>query len=160
MTELQSIVLATWNGAALPEATEVYARLQHLDAYYPDFERWYWESVVPGLVDGTRMIRAIRSEDRVVAVLIAKRTDEERKLCTLWVDERFAGKGFGVRLINEGRKWVGTDTPLASVPEERMGELSGILGRMGFVVTEALKSFYRPGKTEYVFNGRLTAISG
>ncbi|RWY79146.1 hypothetical protein EHI46_00175 [Rhizobium leguminosarum] len=160
MTELQNVVLATLSGAALPEVAEVYTRLQHLDAYYPDFERWYWQSVVPGLLDGTRTIRAIRSRDRVLAVLIAKKTDEERKLCTLWVDEIYAGKGLGVRLINEGRQWVGSNTPLASVPEERMGELSGILGRMGFVVTEALESFYRPGKTEYVFNGRLSTING
>lgn len=141
------------------ESAEVYSCLSHLESYYPDFERWYWDTVVPGITEGTRMVRVVRRDDEIIAALIAKRECAERKLCTLWVRPDFVGHGVGVRLIEEGRRWVGEASPLASVPEERMPELGGILVRMGFVLTQKLDSFYRPGKAEFVFNGRLAALN-
>lgn len=101
----------------------------------------------------------MKNDDCIVAALIAKRTRDERKLCTLWVRPELAGVGIGVRLIEAGRLWVGTRSPLASVPEERMPELAGILDRLGFTQTQRLESFYRPGKAEYLFNGTLCGLS-
>lgn len=149
-----------FSGIAQPsESAEIYSCLSHLDSYYPDFDQWYWGTVVPGITKGTRMVRVVRRDDEIIAALIAKREPLERKLCTLWVRPDFVGHGVGVRLIDEGKCWVGDASPLASVPEERMPELGGILVRMGFVLTQKIDSFYRPGKTEFVFNGRLAKLN-
>jgi GNAT superfamily N-acetyltransferase len=101
----------------------------------------------------------VERDGRIIAVLIAKR-GEEQKLCCLWVDPMFRGSGVGVRLIKEGMDWVGTSVPLATVPEERMPEFSDILERLGFALTEVVESYYRPGKKEFVFNGRLSRVVG
>lgn len=158
MNQLPSIQFVDSASNFACDVVEVYACVSHLVEYYPDFDAWYWGKVVPGLSDGTRKIDTVTRGGRVVAVLISKKTDDEKKLCTLWVDPAFIGTGVGVRLINSGRQWLGTDEPLASVPEERMPELARVLIGLGFKLTQILESAYRPGKTEYVFNGRLSAL--
>jgi GNAT superfamily N-acetyltransferase len=137
------------------DVVRVYDSIKHLDAFYPAFERWYWGTVVPGLADGTRLLETVIRDGELVGILIAKRNKEERKLCTLWVHRKFAGSGVGVRLIRAGCEWVGSSTPLATVPEERMSEFGDLLPRLGFELTQVVQSYYRDGKAEYVFNGQL-----
>lgn len=140
------------------DVVAVYSRSRHLVEYYPNFEGWFWGSVVPGLSDGTRYIETVVRHGEIVALLIAKKTVNESKLCTLWVDPQYVGSGMGVRLINAGRRWLGVEKPLATVPEERMPELKGVLEALGFEMTQVVESAYRPGKIEYVFNGSLAAL--
>lgn len=137
------------------DVVRVYDSIKHLDTCYPDFERWYWGTVVPGLADGTRLLETVVREGELVGILISKRTEEEQKLCTLWVHPKFAGSGVGVRLIRAGCEWVGSRTPLATVPEERMSEFADLLPRLGFTLTQIARSYYRDGKAEYVYNGQL-----
>jgi GNAT superfamily N-acetyltransferase len=142
----------------LAAATKAYDCISHLSHFYPGFEGWYWGKVVPGVSQGCRLVHVVKREDRIVGVLIAKREAGEKKICTLWVENALKGSGLGVRLIHFACDWLETARPLASVPEERMPELSGVLGRLGFRLTERLDSFYRLGKTEFVFNGRLSRL--
>lgn len=139
----------------LPDAARAYAAVAHLDGFYPDFEEWFWCKVVPGLGRGTRWLRVVERADEVVGVAVAKAEGDELKLCTVWVHPRLEGSGLGVRLIREGCGWLGTDRPLATVPEELMPRFAPILDRLGFTVDQALDGYYRAGKREFVFNGVL-----
>ncbi|MFG1371466.1 GNAT family N-acetyltransferase [Xanthobacter oligotrophicus] len=134
----------------------VHERIAHLSAYYPAFDDWFWGTVVPGASNGTRLVHSVIRDERIVGVLIAKLDVFERKICTVWVDDTCKGTGMGVRLIRQACSWLGTRRPLASVPEERMTEFAAVLPRMGFELTQCLDSFYRTGRKEFVFNGRLS----
>jgi hypothetical protein len=138
---------------AKASALETFECVRGLALYYPDIVRWYWDKVVPGVGDRTRLVRTVRREGKIVAVLICKRTDTERKICTLWVDESQRNAGLGVRLLKEGCRWLGTGTPSATVPEERLAEFADILVRMGIPYRGAVASPYRDGKTEHLFGG-------
>lgn len=122
---------------------------------YPDFGSWFWGNVPAGMDAGTRRVFTHRSHVGVDAVVIAKRTREERKLCTVWVADHARRRGLATDLIDEACGWLGTQLPLISVPEERMPELAPLLDRRGFVHSAALPSYYRQGRTEHVFNGGL-----
>ncbi|WP_159725924.1 GNAT family N-acetyltransferase [Methylosinus sp. Ce-a6] len=139
--------------ATLISMTAVYERIEHLSVFYPNFESWFWDIVIPGIADGSRLVHPVMRDDRIVGVVIAKSATHEKKICTVWVEDPFKGRGLGVRLIRLGCNWLKTARPLATVPEERMSELSGILARLGFEQTGKVLSFYRPGKTEYIYNG-------
>lgn len=132
----------------------VFDALSHLEKTYPGFGRWYWEKVVPGLGDGTRMALQATRGGAVEAVMIAKRTPGERKLCTLWTSERVRGEGVGAALLSEALDWLQDPSPLMTVPEERMPQFRRLLRGQDFSLTGIVDSMYRPGAKEYVFNGR------
>jgi GNAT superfamily N-acetyltransferase len=141
-----------------PAPVRAYEAIAHLEATYPGFSDWYWGKVVPGMADGTRWLRIVERSGRIDGVAIAKNDNAERKLCTVWVRPELLGAGLGVRLIREGCAWLGTERPLASVPEELMPQYEAILSRLGFSLDQVLDGYYRPGRREFVFNGRLTAL--
>jgi GNAT superfamily N-acetyltransferase len=142
----------------IPEADlqRVFGRLQFLEADYPDFDGWYWNTVVPEARHGEiRRIHFVERDQQIAGVYIAKRSLTERKLCNVWVAPEWERSGMGVRLMLDAMQWMGTSTPLASVSEARMPQFADIMTRLGYVLTQVLDGYYRPGSREFVYNGAL-----
>ncbi len=57
-----------------------------ISTYYPNYREWFQTKMLPGILQGTRAIIAIEDSDEVVA-LISLKKEEERKICTLYVDK-------------------------------------------------------------------------
>lgn len=129
------------------------ASLRDVAAFYPGFDSWFWLKVVPGAADGKRFVDTITRGSQVVAVAISKKDGSERKLCTLFVEEGARGQGHGTALLERACGWLGTDKPTATIAEERLGDFASIIERMRWVKTSELRSAYRQGKTEFVYNG-------
>jgi GNAT superfamily N-acetyltransferase len=136
------------------DPADLWRSLVGLESSYPNFRFWFESKVVPGLYRGTRRLFIIMNVGRPIGIAIAKR-EEERKLCTVWVHEKYRRRGVACALIDEATEWLGTERPLFTVPEERLSEFQGILRRRCFAYTESARAYYRPGKVEYVFNGLL-----
>lgn len=152
--------LQSWSSSphsTIADTASVYEAVQHLSCFYPGFHNWFWATVVPGIVDGSRHINAVRKDDgQVVATAISKKTAEERKLCTLWVEEKERGFGQGVRLTQMACDWLGTAKPRATVGEENYENLLPLAKRFGWQMTDCRVSLYRDGRREYEFNGDRT----
>lgn len=127
--------------------------MAELAAYYPGFDSWYWSKVVPGMSDGTRFVDTVSVGGMIVAVAISKRTAQEKKLCTVFVKPESRGRGHGIRLIDRACLWLGTQYPLATLPEEKLADFAPVIDRRGWRLTAAIPSAYRQGKAEYVLNG-------
>ncbi len=136
---------------------EVYAAIVDLDQLYPDFGNWFWNKVVPE-IGNSRRIFTEWSDGQLAGVVIAKAEGDERKLCTVWIAPNFKKQGLGRRLMSEAKVWLGTETPLISVPHQRLSEFQPIFDQWGFSLTQTLRSYYRYGETEYVFNGTLPLL--
>ncbi|MBD9627993.1 hypothetical protein IB279_34125 [Ensifer sp. ENS06] len=134
---------------------DVYAALADVCHLYPNFEEWYWDKVVPEL-GVSRSIFVDWMNERITGVVIAKRTCDEQKVCTVWVDKGFRAQGVASSLIGEASRWLGTDYPMITIPQNRLSEFSGILRSGRFAQTQKLASYYRAGETEHVFNGWLS----
>lgn len=132
----------------------LFAELSHLEAVYPGFGRWYWGKMAPGLSDGTRKAIQATKDGVFEGIVIAKRTSEERKLCTLWTTERSRGSGIGTALFSEALDWLQDSSPVATVPAERIDQFGGLLRGQGFALTGVVDSMYRPGAKEFIFNHR------
>lgn len=127
--------------------------LGEVAAYYPGFDAWYWRKVVPGAADGSRLVDTVVRDGVTVAVAISKKAKDEMKLCALFVRQEARGQGHGIRLLDRACLWLGTDKPLATIPEERMPAFAKIVRERDWVMTGTLLSAYRPGRIEYVYNG-------
>jgi GNAT superfamily N-acetyltransferase len=136
-------------------AEEVYEHLRSLEAFYPCFEDWFFNRVVPGLSDGTRTIIGFERDGRVKASAIVKRSMREVKLCTIFVERELQKKGLGVRLFRLALDWLNEPHPLATVSEERLPEFRRLFDAAGFTLSYIALGYYRPGKREYVYNGVL-----
>lgn len=139
---------------SLRDVEDARRTLAHLEAHYPGFCGWFASKVVPGLgVDRLLIVR--RSGCSVRGVAIAKRTPEERKLCTLWVDPSARGQGLGGALMAEALDWLDDPLPLVTVPDGVMAEASGLLRAHRFHHAQTIASAYGAGRDELVFNGSL-----
>lgn len=118
------------------DVVEAYKTLRFLESYYPDFEHWYWQKVVPGLLDSTRILHLEKERGRIVGLMIAKNEPDEKKLCTLWVDRQYTKSGLGSKLVGISKSWLKSDSPVASVPEEKLAEFQGLLASSGFRMTQ------------------------
>jgi len=158
------MMLRSFSPAAVPPSAKpqvaddidrVWGALSGLETIYPRFGVWFRIRVVDGLEAGTRRLFLSSCGDRLSAVVIAKRDDLERKLCTIWVDPDHRGSGLATRLIDEASDWLEETHPLLTVPQERIAEFLPLVRSRDFALTQALRSYYREDAIEYVFNGRL-----
>ncbi|MBG0801484.1 GNAT family N-acetyltransferase [Methylocystis sp. H4A] len=137
------------------ENGDCWSALRRLECFYPGFENWYHTQVMPGLRLGTREAFLSYRENFLAGVAIVKRDPSETKLCTLWVVPEFRGLGIGRTLAASAFEWLGTNRPLFTVPEERIGEFDKLVSAWHFKRTQVIEGVYRSGKLEHVFNGRL-----
>lgn len=138
----------------LIEAWSAMHVLGPLEEYYPGFAEWLVNKAVPSLERGDGGMAVAEKDGRVVGCSLWKDAGREAKLRCVRVAKEAAGRGIGMKLIDEALDAVGTRFPLATVPQE----LFGVYGRLlvnhyGFHLTRVEKGLYRPGKLEYVFNG-------
>lgn len=120
------------------EIEECFGCLAHLQATYPAFSQWFHKKVVPGLGNGTRNILSASTDKEILGIAIAKRTEVEQKLCTLWVADHYRNHGVGIRLMREAMIWLGTERPTASAPESA-SDIHRLLAKLGFTVTSTRK---------------------
>jgi GNAT superfamily N-acetyltransferase len=142
------------NCRATPHKAPAWQEISHLEKQYPDFRAWYFGKVIPGIIRGDRCVLTSAYKERLVGLAIAKRGDE-KKLCTLWVDSDARRLGIASDLADRAFDWIGTDHPLFTVPEEHLQKFGGLLSRWEFTQTAKIFGYYRAGKVEYVFNGKL-----
>jgi len=143
----------SWRVAAPEDSYSIYGRLDPIAEYYPGFARWFFDVVMVGVRDESRQIFLCQNEAKILGIAIAKKTKSERKFCTLWVDEKFRTNRIASVLSTMVFKWLETNKPLFTVPEERLDEFRPLLNGWEFTSAKKKHEIYRAGKYEYVFNG-------
>lgn len=131
----------------------VFGRLAQLSHFYPKFNHWYREKVIPGLTSGEREIILKFSDQRLAGIAILKISESERKLCCLRVLDEFHGSGVGVHLFRDSFDRLGTSKPLLSVASEQAEKFERIFTFFGFQKVAEYPGMYRKNNTETSFNG-------
>lgn len=134
-------------------ADELYDLTDWICDDYPYHFDHYYNKYLPGLKDGSREIIGCYIGKRPVGVIILKRTDEEDKICTLFVEDEYRGKGVASLLIKHGMRFLGTTTPVITIADYKVPQFEGIIKKYGWRHTETLeKGYYNDRSTEWVFN--------
>ncbi len=135
---------------------EVLTRVQDLKDFYPGFDAWLSQRVLPGLQSGDRSILVEYRQGLLAGLAILKDDGIEKKLCCLRVLPGFEGRyGLGVRLFEKSLEKLETKRPLLSVAEERLPAFVRLFNYFGFELGAVHHGLYRTERTEYAFNGTL-----
>lgn len=137
------------------QADLIWPTIEHLELTYPGFRTWFYGKVVPGLRTGERSILIKGAISDPSGIAITKRDPHETKVCTLWVADAYRQSGLGRDLLEEAIDWCDYAQPLFTVPAEQIASFAGLVERFSFVETARIRSLYRPGVVEHIFNGSI-----
>lgn len=141
---------------ATKEFRQVYSMLKYARAYYPDFQRWYWQKVVHGVRTGKRTILlAYNLKDRDIMGISIIKDDEEKKICTFFVKEAYRFNGVGTVLMKKSLEYLQCDFPLFTVPEDLDKDFAILAKKFHFKSKKIYPDYYRTGKKERAYNGYL-----
>ncbi|WP_416233218.1 GNAT family N-acetyltransferase [Castellaniella sp.] len=158
---MRTLVLDKASWATRSEVTrgviqDVWGCISDLADQYPDFHQWFEQKVIPGIRIGERTLLVEYRSGKIAGLVVLKETDEEQKLCCLRVMEDFHSTGLGIRLFERSFELLNNDKPLLSISDTRFPSFVRVCHYFGFRLEQELTGLYRPGHTEYVFNGVLS----
>lgn len=133
----------------LIDLMRVYHEFKDLDNYYPDFQNWYYNKLVPNIMNGDGTALAMMDRNEIVGISLFK----PDKLQAVRILPKYQNRGQGLRLLDETFKTMDNDKPFVTVSEELFHTYSRIfINRYDFTIPKVEKGLYRPGKLEYLFN--------
>lgn len=123
---------------------------------YPDFEAWWHAKAVPDIIAGRGTMLLAEQDSQIVGLSLSKKTPDETKIRCLRVMPGWRNKGIGLNLADRTLKLLDCAKPLITVPHDMIHDYARPLVNMfHFDLTYVAKGYYRPGRLEYCFNGRI-----
>ena len=130
-------------------ANEIYLLTDYNKLQYPEYYKWYYQTNIPRILDGEGEAIFYLDGFQIVGLSMLKKTDEEAKICTFFIDEEYRKRGYSSLLLEDSFGYLGTESPIITIPENRLDEFSKIIEAYGWVPTETTDKYYSP---EVVFN--------
>ncbi|WP_321415102.1 GNAT family N-acetyltransferase [uncultured Desulfobacter sp.] len=131
--------------------TAIQAALKDVNDFYPQFDSWFYEKVVPGVINSERKILFGQVNGKVAGIAIIKNTSE-KKISTVKVAEKFKGQRIGRQLFENSFEALDTEKPFCTISEEKLPEFKSTFAYYGFKLTSVHNGLYRDGKKEFFFN--------
>lgn len=136
---------------------EVYSITEHLNETYPAYRDWFFEKQVKGCYTPNRNILFIKNDDgEIIALSCLKKDEEEKKICTLFVNPNYRKHGIGSLLFEESMKFLETTKPLVTFTEDKLAMFEKIVSKYNWELTEIVDGIYNDGVRELCFNGQLS----
>ena len=136
---------------------QIYKMTKNLNDTYPGYQEWFYDKQVKGCFTPSRNILFVKDENgEVIAFSCLKRTDEEKKICTLFVDPNYRKHGLGDLLLEASMEYLGTTKPLATFSADKLPMLDKIIKKYDWQLTEVVDDIYIKGVRELCYNGKLT----
>lgn len=137
--------------------TKIFDFLRKLNKQYPHFDDWYERLFYYGGVSLNKDREIIFTEKvgRICGIIILKRQNTEKKICTLRVDSAFRNQGIATELIKCGLEWLGCDKPVITVSRRLKPQYKGLFDYFGFKVEDSKWAYYSLFTSEYAYNGLL-----
>ena len=137
----------------------IYEMTEHLNSSYPGYKEWFFDKQVKGCYTPNRNIIFIRTNtDEIAGFSCLKKDEEEKKICTLYVNSKYSDDGIGSLLFEKSMKYLETTKPLATFTEDKLAIFKKIIEKYDWQLTEVADGIYNKGVKELCYNGRLTKI--
>lgn len=133
---------------------KLYQVTSDLEKDYPKHKEWFYKKFAKELDGVKREIIYYENESIIYGVIFLKNTREEKKICTLYVNEKYRKQSVGTRLILESIKFLGTTTPLITMPDYKEKCFKKIIEKYKWEKTQEIENCYSTNN-ELVFNGLL-----
>ena len=135
-------------------SSQVYYITDHLSLDYPKHKDWFFNKHLKG-IGADREVIYITNHNNICGVAFLKKTKDEKKICTFYVPEHSRNMGIGGKLLQACFDYLGTQTPLISMPKYKVQYFIYYIYKYGWEITEILPTFYNKENDEVVFNGHL-----
>lgn len=134
----------------------IYEFLHSLIWEYPDFCQWYNSLFEENKeLKRDREIIISRRNNNLLGVSILKKTQEERKICTLRVAKPYRSQGIGKNLMELSFDWLEDDKPLITIHKTKQGLFAPLFDYYGFKLEQKQWNYYSFFSTELAYNGIL-----
>ena len=122
---------------------------------YPDYKEWFLTKQVPGIFDDTRNIIIAHIKDRLVGFVSLKKTKDEKKICTFYVEKNFRKNKIGTLLVEKAIDYLEEERPLITIPMDKLKDFIRIGNRYGWKITDIKQGLYRITTPEVIVNDEL-----
>lgn len=126
---------------------------------YPDYKSWFLTTQVPGLYDNTRNIIIAHIKDKIVGFISLKKTKEEKKICTFYVEKSFRRNKIGTILVERAINYLEDEKPLITIPFNKLNEFTRIGEKLSWEITDIRENMYRADIPEVIVNGNTSETS-
>lgn len=130
---------------------EIYKFSLEFSKDYPNFLEWYTKHLIESIITNNRTILYVKDNNNIIAFSLLKRKDE-KKICTLFVDENHRNKKIGTKLLLESFKYLGTTKPLITIRDYKINYFKSIIEKYNWSMDEELVDYYGKNSKEYCFN--------
>lgn len=140
-------------------AKKIYMISDFICGDYPKYKEWYFTKQLPETINGGKrnilFVRNPENDNEIICMSCLKRYEEEQKICTLYVSNKFRGLGIGEAIIEESMRWLGNKKPLITLADKKLEMFKPIINKYGWELTEVVSGLYNDGSKELCFNGTL-----
>ena len=108
-------------------ANEIYLLTDYNKHQYPGYFKWYYQTNIPRILSGEGEAIFYLDGFQIVGLSMLKRTNDEAKICTFFIDEEYRKRGYSSLLLEDSFGYLGTESPIITIPENRLDEFSKII---------------------------------
>ena len=142
-------------------ATAIYLITDSICEDYPNYKEWYFKKQLPAIASNERNILFVRNPkniNEIIAMSCLKNNNQEKKICTLYVSDKYRNLGIGTLILEESIKWLKTTKPLITLTDYKLELFLPIIKKYDWKLTEVIENFYNDETKELCYNGFLTKV--
>lgn len=143
----------------LPICEKLYNMIDFICEDYPKHKSWFYKKHLPETFihdSGRDIIFAYDNDKNIYGTSFIKEDNIEKKICTLFVDEKARGLGVGTILVEKSMQILNTTKPMITITDYKLPMFKGLIEKYGWEKTEEVYGLYNDKYKELVFNGFLT----
>ena len=118
---------------------------------YPDYK----EKQLDGVLNGERNILFVRNplnSKEIIAVASLKKSKNEKKICTLYVKDKYRNRGIGGALVEVSMNWLETRNPMITFSAYKLIMFNKLINKYNWQLTEVREN---NDICELCFNGKI-----
>lgn len=127
---------------------------------YPKYKSWFYTKQLPETLDltsGRDIIFAQTEDYGFCGTAFIKQDENEKKICTLFVDESKRELGIGTKLVEKSMEILNTTKPMITIAEYKYPMFKGLIEKYGWEQTEKVAGLYNDCYLELAYNGYLSS---
>lgn len=128
---------------------ELYQLTDFNHEQYPNYLNWFFQTNIPRILNGKGETLFSMDGFMLKGVIILKNTEQEKKICTLMVDQIYRNQKIGSELLESSFSYLGTDKPTITIPEFKIDQFKYFIDTYNWKNTGIIKDYL---SNELIFN--------
>lgn len=121
---------------------ELYNLTDFNNDQYPDYLNWFYQTNIPRILNSKGEILFALDGFMLKGLVILKNTSEEKKVCTLMIDEPYRNQRLGSQLLEKSFNCLGTDKPIITIPESKISQFQHFINKYDWKESGIIKDYY------------------